>query len=256
MATYDPPRLPEPEELSALGPALDLLARLQTALAGYRVVAPPIQFDLPALDPPNRAMLEQTLGQGEVAGTLQVDREGGLSGAIGETRLAGVWWVSVRAQVSAPAQDYLEVADLPTVARALAFVGAVAQVGLPEPIPPGVMNAPGVLAEVNGQAARYQAGARPHVINLTLLPQTPEDLVCLDAALGRGTLGLLSRGYGTCRVTSTRLRHGWRVRHFNSEDRLILDTIEVTDVPVAVLAAQEDIDDSAVRLADILKSLR
>jgi hypothetical protein len=45
------------------------------------------------------------------------------------------------------------------------------------------------------------------------------------------------------------------VRYFNSDDRPIMNTLEVTDVPVAALAAQEDILDSAERLAEILKAL-
>ena len=77
----------------------------------------------------------------------------------------------------------------------------------------------------------------------------------LDAVLGAGRVSLSSRGYGTCRVTSTRLQNCWRVRHFNSEGRPILDSIEVTEAPVAVLAAQEDIADSAVRLGEILAVL-
>jgi hydrogenase-1 operon protein HyaF len=37
----------------------------------------------------------------------------------------------------------------------------------------------------------------------------------------------------------------WRVQFFNSMDTLILDTLEVTDMPEVVLAAPEDLSDSA-----------
>jgi hypothetical protein len=40
----------------------------------------------------------------------------------------------------------------------------------------------------------------------------------------------------------------WRVQFFNSMDTLILDTLEVTDMPEVVLAAPEDLSDSARRL--------
>jgi hydrogenase-1 operon protein HyaF len=46
------------------------------------------------------------------------------------------------------------------------------------------------------------------------------------------------------------------VQFYNSDDRLILNTLEITDVPEAVLAAQEDIDDSAARLREILNALQ
>lgn len=255
MDTYCPPRLPELEVLPALRPALSLLERLLAALAVYRVGDLPAVLDLSTLDQPNRALLEQTLGEGEVTGTLT-----GLPGqcptSIRETRLAGVWWLR-RQDPSGVAWelDHLEVADLPVLVRAMAFDGATDRLCIPAPLPPGVMNAPGVLAEVNAQVAGWQAGHSAHIVNLSLLPQTSEDRALLDAVLGAGRVFLSSRGYGTCRVTSTRLQNCWRVRHFNSEGRPILDSIEVTEAPVAVLAAQEDIADSAVRLGEILAVL-
>ena len=88
-----------------------------------------------------------------------------------------------------------------------------------------------------------------------LLPQSEQDLACLGDSLGRGPVSMLSRGYGNCRVTATGLRDVWWVQYFNSDDKLILNTLEVTPVPAAVLAAQEDIDDSAERLREILRAL-
>jgi hydrogenase-1 operon protein HyaF len=86
------------------------------------------------------------------------------------------------------------------------------------------------------------------VVNFTLLPHTEDDLSWLDAALGEGAVTILSRGYGNCRVTATALAGVWRVQFFNSMDTLILDTLEVTDMPEVVLAAPEDLSDSARRL--------
>ncbi len=252
ISTYESPRLPDPEALPALGPALALLERLQAALAAYRVGDPSGVLDLSALDQPNRELLEQTLGEGEVSALLS----GPQSGRVQETRLAGVWWVRTIGPHGALELDHLEIADLPGLVRAAAFDGAADQAPLPSPLPAGVMNAPGVLVEVNAQIAGRRPGELPHIVNLTLLPQTPEDLACLGATLGTGPVTLLSRGYGNCRVCATGVRNCWRVRHYNSQDQLILDSIEVTETPVAVLAAQEDIDDSAARLAETLESLR
>jgi hydrogenase-1 operon protein HyaF len=42
------------------------------------------------------------------------------------------------------------------------------------------------------------------------------------------------------------------VQYFNSQDVLILNSIEATEVPLVARAAAEDLQDSAVRLADIL----
>jgi hydrogenase-1 operon protein HyaF len=63
---------------------------------------------------------------------------------------------------------------------------------------------------------------------------------------------LLSRGYGNCRVTATGVARVWWVQYFNSQDALILNTIEVTEVPAVACAAALDLEDSAERLAEVI----
>jgi hydrogenase-1 operon protein HyaF len=42
------------------------------------------------------------------------------------------------------------------------------------------------------------------------------------------------------------------VQYFNSQDALILNTIEVTEVPEVACAAALDLEDSAERLAEVI----
>ena len=93
-------------------------------------------------------------------------------------------------------------------------------------------------------------------INLSLLPHTEEDLVYLNDVLGRGTLTVLSRGYGNCRIMATATRNVWWVQFYNSQDAMILNTIEITPVPEVACASPEDIADSATRLDEILEIYR
>ena len=90
------------------------------------------------------------------------------------------------------------------------------------------------------------------MINLTLFPMTPEDHQALDRALPVGPVAIISRGFGNCRITSTGVRDVWRVQYFNSMNTLILNTIEVVDVPEVALAAAEDLDDSRGRLDELV----
>ncbi len=120
---------------------------------------------------------------------------------------------------------------------------------------PGVFNAPPVLVEIADRVARRAPGEATHVINLSLLPHTPEDLILFDEVLGRGATTILSRGYGNCRIEAAALKNVWRVRFYNSTDMLILDTIEITDVPEVACAAAEDIADSAERLVEVLAAM-
>jgi hydrogenase-1 operon protein HyaF len=107
------------------------------------------------------------------------------------------------------------------------------------------------LAEVAERVAGH--AAEPHIINLSLLPFGPEDAAWLDQCLGRGRVTLLSRGYGNCRITATGVARVWWVQYFNSQDALILNTLEITDVPEVARAAAEDLEDSAERLSEVLE---
>lgn len=283
MHTYRQPMLPEPEDAAAHAAGLAALRTLQLQLLHYRVGALPQVIDLSGLPPLDRQLVTDSLGEGEVSIRRRAAdaTAAGLDAAADmeaqETRLAGVWRVRGAANAAGRQRDVLEVAAVPGFVSAHAFAAATDDVGLPEPLPAGVMNAPGVLAELLEQVTARTAlangadgteapdtapsldGAAPspsaHVVNLTLLPQSEQDLECLGVSLGRGPVSMLSRGYGNCRVTATALRDVWWVQYFNSDDKLILNTLEVTSVPAAVLAAQEDIDDSAERLREILAAL-
>ena len=98
---------------------------------------------------------------------------------------------------------------------------------------------------------RRQPGDDAHVINFSLFPMTPGDMAFLQATLGEGPVRLISRGYGHCRVIGTGARGVWSVQFTNSMDTVVLDTLEICDVPAVVLAADEDFQDSSVRLSEI-----
>ena len=90
------------------------------------------------------------------------------------------------------------------------------------------------------------------MINLTLFPLTPDDHDVLLRALPVGPVAIMSRGFGNCRVTSTASRDVWRVQYFNNMNTLILNTIEIVDMPEVALAAVEDLEDTRERLSDLV----
>ncbi|MCG6941941.1 MAG: hydrogenase expression/formation protein [Thiohalocapsa sp.] len=258
MRTYRQPLLPEPEDAAACAAGLATLQALHRLLAGHRAGTPPQVLDLADLPAADRRLVEDSLGEGEVSilrraadASMPLDDGGATDQDAQETRLAGVW------RVRGAGRDVLEVADVSGFVQGDSFAAAVSHVELPDALPAGVMNAPGVLAELLDQVQARTGGDRlpAHVINLTLLPQSEQDLAWLGEQLGRGPVSVLSRGYGNCRITATGLRGVWWVQYFNADDTLILNTLEITDVPAVALAAQEDIDDSAERLHEILFAL-
>ncbi|MEJ2592739.1 MAG: hydrogenase expression/formation C-terminal domain-containing protein, partial [Candidatus Thiodiazotropha sp.] len=193
---------------------------------------------------------DQLLGEGEVSMVFRGNR---CSARIQESVLAGVWRIRYFDDDERLTSDTLEVAAVPRICRRHVFNHAAHRVEMSrEGISEGVLNAPPLLAEINDKVAEYRPGHPPHVINLTLLPQTEEDIAFLIERLGEGPLTMLSRGYGNCRITSTAVDHVWWVQYFNSQDRNILNTLEIGDVPAVAAAAPEDIGDSAQRLDEIM----
>jgi len=252
MRTYTPASLPEHDELEGMEAALARLHQLKDALEDYQIGDSPEIIDLSGLSASERQLIEQVLGEGEVSARFD---DGETAAKAQETRLTGVWRMRAQGPHGGLQRNSLEVADIPALLRHRAFATAVPRLELDAPIPEGVLNAPPVLVELADRAARWRTGEPPHVINLTLLPQTEEDLLYLQDRLGTGAVTLLSRGYGNCRITATRLRPVWWVQYFNSEDALILNTLEVVDMPAVALAAAEDIEESAQRLAEMLETL-
>lgn len=245
MRVFVPPS-PEITDPTRLAPALRLLRELAAACRACAQDGTRAEFDLAPLDAENRTLIAETLGQGEVSIRIR----GVPAVAVQESVFAGVWVLSGRGI------DRIEVAPIPAPAVSRAFDPVRAAMGADAPRGPGVVNAPPLLVELQDKSAAWTAGAAPHVINLSLLPHTEEDLLWLDAALGEGAVTILSRGYGNCRITATALSHVWRVQFFNSMDTLILDTFEVTAMPEVALAAPEDLADSANRLTRVLETIR
>jgi hydrogenase-1 operon protein HyaF len=230
-------------------PVAQLLTDILAALRAYRVGHAPVTFPVTDLSDANRSLLDQTLGEGEVGIVVS----GGAEYQIRESVLAGLWRVRTFDVSGRAVADHVEIADVPAVVRAAALGGTVADLPIGE-APADAMNALPVLAELRHRMTAYRPGERNHVISFTLLPMNEADMGFLRQSLGNGPVQAVSRGYGTCRVTATGRRHIWSVQFLNAMDTVILDTLEIGDVPVAVTAANEDFEDSAERLAEILEA--
>jgi len=249
MNTFRMPLVPERADPAALRDARDLLAAYRAELEAWRFdaqAAGPV-LDLLGTPPPVLAIVNEMLGEGEVAIRIDGDR----SVRIQESVFTGVWRVCEIDGAGALVADRLETGALPPRVIAAARAAATASPPLVN-LPPGAMNSPALLSEIGSQVSTREPGAPAHVINLTLFPLTPDDHAVLEQALPVGCVAMISRGFGNCHITSTALRDVWRVQYFNSMKTLILNTIEIVDVPAVALAAAEDLDDSRERLAELV----
>lgn len=253
METFRPPVLPEPEEIAARVGAHQALRAALVELEAVCQGSPNRSVDLNHLSAPDRTLINQVLGEGEVSAIVKAAADGQVELVVQESVFAGVWRViqSVNGEV---VSDFLELGAVPEILT----ITAAQDVWESVPrwkgdLPPNVQNAPSLLEEIEDQWRSWRVGQPPHVVNLTLLPMSNEDIGFLDHHLGTGRVLILSRGYGNCRITNTCTPHCWRVVYYNSQDLVILNTVEVTEIPEVALAAPEDLDDSYTRLKEVLE---
>jgi hydrogenase-1 operon protein HyaF len=223
-------------------------------MKGYRPGDPGgPRFSLKAMAPGALRALNESLGQGEVSAVVTTGKDG--VWRIQETAFAGVWRSQREDARGTVVEDVLEAGDMPLPVKEAASRVPGARLDGAR-LPAGVMNAPSIVDELRHHAKQFRPGRRAHVVNLTLLPLVPADQEGLEQALGEGPVAILSRGFGNCRINATNARGIWRVRYFNTMNTVILDTIEVVDLPEAARAADDDYDDSLLRLVELLAWLR
>lgn len=251
MHTYQAPRLPEPEALAGHQGALRVLREALAQLGAAARGEPATPIVLQGLDAAERALVNQVLGEGEVSAQV-LPQPGRGHAQVQESVFAGVWRV-LEVAADGAVRDSIQVGAVPDLLRATAAEDG----GGPRPdllsAPPGIMNAQPLLAELEDQRQRWRPGQLAHVINLTLLPLTPEDIGFMDHVLGTGRVLILSRGYGNCRITNCQVANTWRIVYYNSQDQVILNVVEVTSLPEVACAAAEDLHDSLERLTEVLE---
>jgi len=256
MAVFTAPRVPESAKRETLALVKQRLNDLYLRMKATDFAkATDIVEDLCGWPLAERALVGDLLGFGEVSAYTMTEP---LRFRVQETAFPGLWRVLALSVDAAGREtireDFLQAGVIPPVLERTMRENGQAE--LPMPVfPEGGMNAPALAREIATRAKGWNPDDPAHVINLTLLPMNEADFEALYGWLGHREVAILSRGYGNCRITSTRLAHVWWVQYFNSMDTLILNTLEVTALPEAALAAREDYEDTLVRLEEYLQTL-
>ncbi len=213
------------------------------------------------LSPTDITMINRVLGEGEVSATISselTDETDNQADAvtrieIQETMLIGIWRIIAR-KGQQTVYDTLEVNAIPALIKQIAEQDTQCEYQ-PAPIPDALYNVPPIVHEVQNYSQTWRVGAPIHVVNLTLLPVSDIDIAYIDNQLGTGRITVLSRGYGNCRITNTLLPNVWRLVYYNSMDKVILNSIEVSDIPEVACASLEDLTDTHERLIEVLAYL-
>jgi hydrogenase-1 operon protein HyaF len=246
VQTFSMPDIPAQADDAHMAAARDLLAGFHDRLCAWRDGDGP-ELDMTHVAPGPLGMANQMLGEGEVAIRIRGPREVHIQ----ETIFAGLWRIQEHDEAGRVVRDRLVACPIPGIVPQVARAAASPRLRQVT-VPAGAMNSPALLREIQEQVATRATGAPTHVVNLTLLPLTPEDHRVLEEAIAPGPVAIISRGFGNCRVSSTSARDVWRVQYFNSMQTLILNTLEVVDIPEVALAAREDLVDSRERLGELV----
>lgn len=231
-----------PETAAAVRLVLDECRRALHAVADGGCHLVPLAH----LNEPEMELLGQVLGEGDVK--AKIDRLDGGVTRVQESVMPGLW------RVLCEDRSWLEIGQVPDT---LDLAARTLPLGLdvPEDLPEGAMNVRPVLEELRHAARSVDAGGEGCEINLTLLPMTPVDMMMLDGSIGTGPIEVLSLGYGNCRITGAARRHLWSVRYYNTEDKLILNTVQASGIPVAARSTAEDMRDGADKLDQMMQGL-
>jgi hydrogenase-1 operon protein HyaF len=249
MSTFEMPRLPEPGPGNDVAGARDVLETFLSHFAAWLADGgEPPALELKGLAPDALRVLNEALGEGEVAAIV----DAGDPIRIQESVFSGVWREQHLDAAGALLHDYLLAAPIPPVVTAIARERAASILRALE-LPAGAMNVPALIHEMQDAMDRSGPVSPARVINLTLLPLSPEDIVHIDRVLDGGSVVILSRGFGNCRISSTAARNVWRVQYFNNMQTLILNTIEIVEMPEVAIAAREDLVETHQRLADLVQ---
>jgi hydrogenase-1 operon protein HyaF len=252
MDTFRLPVLPEPEEIAQHAGAVEVLHALVQALdAVVTGQVPEACVSLQGLSAADLLLLNQVLGEGEVSAQVMGEHDVARV-RVQESVFAGVWRV-IECLSDGAVKDHIEVAAIPQILLDAALEDGHAAAPAKLSVPAEMVNVPSVLVELEDQRQRWQSGQPAQVVNLSLLPLSPQDIGFLDHQLGTGRVLMLSRGYGNCRITNCRVPHTWRVVYYNSQDAVILNTVEVVGVPEVACAAPEDLADSLERLREVVQ---
>jgi hydrogenase-1 operon protein HyaF len=224
-----------------------MLPKIVAALESQRAGAQGHLFDLTEFSDDEKRLISDAIGEGEVGGLAATPD--GVVAQIQEAAMAGLWRVRFTDADGKLFADYLEVSSLPEIARRAALANC-RPLGVGAP-PEGAMNVMPLLQEISARSDAWKDGDPTHTITFSLLPMNAVDMDFLQKTLGPGSVKLVSKGYGACRVHSTGAKHVWSVQYFNASDEIVLDTLEIGAAPAAACAADEDFEDSAERLREI-----
>lgn len=104
-------------------------------------------------------------------------------------------------------------------------------------------SAKAVLREIEQRLEKLVQQGEESSIDLSGLPLSPEDYDLLEETLGEGEVVAEVHSLGASRIHETGIPGVWWVTHYNDEDEVLAEFIEVAWCPEILLTPEEDAKD-------------
>ncbi|MFZ4537395.1 hydrogenase expression/formation C-terminal domain-containing protein [Propionivibrio sp.] len=88
-----------------------------------------------------------------------------------------------------------------------------------------------IFSEVKTGAGRLLELGETHSIDLRFMKSMPEERATLARLLGRGEVSAVVDSVGRSEIQETAIPCVWLIRHYNSEDEIVGELIEIADIP-------------------------
>lgn len=105
-----------------------------------------------------------------------------------------------------------------------------------------------VLREIEQRLERLLTHGEASSIDLARLPFGPGDHALLVEMLGEGEVQARLNSLGPSEVRETAIAGVWWVTHYNADDEVMTEFIEVTRCPAILLTPQDDLPDGVAVL--------
>ena len=105
-----------------------------------------------------------------------------------------------------------------------------------------------ILSEVAVCAEHLVARGEGSSIDLRFLKSTPDERAILLNLLGRGEVSAVVDSIGRSEIQETAIPCVWWVRHFNSDDEIVGELIEVADIPELLVGDRQAVAPSLAAL--------
>ena len=113
-----------------------------------------------------------------------------------------------------------------------------------------------LLYEIHHALGKLFKNQEDTLIDLRNLPLSPQEKQSLLKTLGKGEISAELNALGRSLVWETQFAGVWVVEHYNTEEILLSQTIEITQIPTILKSPLEDVQAGLDRLEEQLSLLK